>query len=1324
MKRPKQHGRKFARLTSTTRLAVLLGAAALAVTAGVVTTLPGDAGAVVKTTSAPAPVAPTRLIVKLRPLLDQSLVTTARPSGDLDVAAASNTNPNLDSLLRRHGVRTVRSLSPGRLRERLQKGVSDAQLAATTRQRFAARAARVSPTEVIPDLSGLYVFDLGGRTAKEVEGALTALAADPNVVYAEPDRIRSAAFIPNDPSYSSTGSWGQPYDDLYGLKKIGTTAAWDTSRGLGVLVAVTDSGVDYNHPDLKANVWINPGEVAGNGLDDDNNGYVDDVRGWDFVGGDASAPTQDNDPADTNGHGTHVAGTIAAVGNNGLGVVGVAWRSKIIALRALDDAGNGTDSGLAAAIIYAADRGADVINASWGGAGTSQALTDAVNYAHGLGAVFVASAGNDAKDVNLYSPAKLPNAIAVASLSPTDQLSSFSNFGNKIEVAAPGEDILSLEANSGGYVQQEGTSMAAPHVSGVAALIISARPGFSKEHVRQALRISATNLGAAGKDTSFGYGRVNAAAAVLVEQVLTPKITSPGNNADVGVVPATITGSANGTGFRNYVLDFATAAAPTTWTVLRNSTTPVTNGTLGTFEHTSLAEGLYWIRLRAFDTAGKAYIDQVQVRVKFAEISSPAKGSVRSMNLVVKPGTSVPLIGIAGGRAFQRYRLEWAAGANPTSTATWATTGITLAGSGTQAVVNGPLGTWVPPTTLGKGDYTVRLVVTGDVTRETRTTLYLETDLVTKAWPKFMANTNRFHAALPVRQPDGTTRFLLCENTDDWPNIGSSCSLYAADGSVIKVDFPKQGPTHQPAVGDLNGLAGDEIVVPDEFQIKIFSSTFGLIRTISNNTTTRFFGNYPVQLVDLDNDGKLEIVTLSFGMISFEGDPATAADYLYVYKADGTLFSTNYPALITQEGFGTSVFAAVDLNGDLRKEILVTALNSDSSTHALVAYNTNGTLFRGWTQRTFNTNVASMNIGDLDNDGLAEIILQEWPGPMIRVLNGQGNVRTGWPVNTSADLGRIAIGDLDRDKRNEIVVAGDDKLSVLKANGTSFSTSWPVTRSFGAAVIADIDNDGAPEIVAGASNASHDARLTAYRKDATVLKNWLVFGSQGRYPGAGIPSVGEFTGDGKTDVMVNVPLLQAITPDFSVVNGSTLVYLSAGTIYGAAASDWPINQHDAQDSNALPSPIAGTCKLATVSGGWINTGFPAKTTSFTFSFDATPSASPINSTVGLSDGSQTAAANFPALVRFNASGKIDAYSGSGFVASTITYSANVKHRFRLVVNVTGRTYAAYVTPAGGTEKTIGTNLAFRATLNPVARLNNWAVTADSGANTVCGAVVQ
>ena len=197
--------------------------------------------------------------------------------------------------------------------------------------------------------------------------------------------------MPNDPRY----------DELWGVKKIGSAAAWDTAAGENAVVAVIDTGVDYTHPDLAANIWTNPGEIPGNGIDDDGNGYVDDVHGYDFV-------DQRRRPVDDNGHGTHVAGTIAAEGNNGVGVVGVAWKARIMACAASTTTAAGPVDPGQPPIAYAADNGADVINASWGGVAASPAANDAIAYAHGLGMVFVAAAGNSNMDARRLHPGRLP----------------------------------------------------------------------------------------------------------------------------------------------------------------------------------------------------------------------------------------------------------------------------------------------------------------------------------------------------------------------------------------------------------------------------------------------------------------------------------------------------------------------------------------------------------------------------------------------------------------------------------------------------------------------------------------------------------------------------------------------------------------------------------------------------------------------------------------------------------------------------------------------------------------------------------------------------
>ena len=195
-----------------------------------------------------------------------------------------------------------------------------------SRQHFAKRTGRVAHAKAVPEVSRTYVLDFGSLTPQEQARTLQRLKADPDVEFAEPTHTFSTNQLPNDPFLATSGTWGQPYQDLWGLFAINAPAAWDTAQGDGIVVAVVDTGVDYNHPDIAANIWTNVNEVDGNFIDDDGNGFVDDVRGWNFM-------FNNNDPSDHNGHGTHVAGTIAALGNNGIGVIGVAWHSQIMAVK-------------------------------------------------------------------------------------------------------------------------------------------------------------------------------------------------------------------------------------------------------------------------------------------------------------------------------------------------------------------------------------------------------------------------------------------------------------------------------------------------------------------------------------------------------------------------------------------------------------------------------------------------------------------------------------------------------------------------------------------------------------------------------------------------------------------------------------------------------------------------------------------------------------------------------------------------------------------------------------------------------------------------------
>ncbi|MGQ9573785.1 MAG: S8 family serine peptidase [Thermoguttaceae bacterium] len=480
----------------------------------------------------------------------------------------------------------------------------------------------------------------------------------------ERDALQQFARLPNDPRMP----------ELWGLENaardadIDAAAAWDFTTGSrSVVVAVVDTGVDYTHPDLAANIWTNPGEIPGNGIDDDRNGFVDDVHGYNFAYNTAN-------PMDDQGHGTHVSGTIAAVGNNGTGVAGINWSGSVMALKFLDSTGSGYTSDALRAINYATMMrtrygvNVRVMNHSWGGGGTSQALRDAIQASGQAGILNVVAAGNNASDNDsrpVY-PASYdcPNIIAVAATDNRDNLASFSNYGaTSVDLAAPGVGILSTVPGAS-YASYSGTSMAAPHASGVAALAWALLPDATVAEVRNAILQGADRLAGLSGRVATG-GRLNAANTL---QLLNPSAPQAPSISSLLVTPNSMTVGAMATLTASGVVDrdgivagvwfYQDTNANGQWDTgdrLLGADTTVQNGTASlALDTTGYAAGSYTLFARAQDNQGQ-WSPAVSATMQLVAPDDHGNDFTTATRVVV-PGVVSGLIGTSGDQdwfAFQ-----------------------------------------------------------------------------------------------------------------------------------------------------------------------------------------------------------------------------------------------------------------------------------------------------------------------------------------------------------------------------------------------------------------------------------------------------------------------------------------------------------------------------------------------------------------------------------------------------------------------------------------------------------------------------------------------
>lgn len=420
-------------------------------------------------------------------------------------------------------------------------------------------------------------------------------------------------------------------DRQWALKKLGAPSAWKNATGRGIVVGVIDTGVEWTHPDLidalaisdaediNRNGMFDPwssdvtvGGVTGdlNGIDDDDNGVVDDVIGYDFVDQSVRNLGDDRDrdpvPFDEHGHGTSVAGVIAATTNNKIGIAGLAYGARVRVLRAFDATGNAEEDDIACAIVYAALTGVHILNMSFGDGVDSPLVRDAVRFAASMGMVMIASAGNTGTLSRQY-PAGYDEVIAVASTNDQDLRSPFSSTGPLIALSAPGEGILTTAVGRS-YRTVSGTSFSAPYVASVAAMLKEKFPEITPQEVRGTLQERSRDLGTVGWDPMFGAGRLQADATASVRGLSAVFISSPINDQEFNPLASPnldVYGSSTIAPFQNYEIAYGSGEDPRNWTTISSSRQTVLNGLLGIVDLRPLEAGPHIVRLRVYTADGR-----------------------------------------------------------------------------------------------------------------------------------------------------------------------------------------------------------------------------------------------------------------------------------------------------------------------------------------------------------------------------------------------------------------------------------------------------------------------------------------------------------------------------------------------------------------------------------------------------------------------------------------------------------------------------------------------------------------------------------------------
>ena len=848
------------------------------------------------------------------------------------------------------------------------------------------------------------------KTAEKVQGICARLNEDSEVEYAQPNYIYKSCSDPNDPEFP----------DQYAHQLIQMADAWDISTGShDVVVAVTDTGVDINHPDLKDNIWINPGEIPGNGEDDDENGFIDDIHGWNFENDSNEVTPDEDDWWDIAGHGTNVAGVIAAVGNNGQGVSGINWQCSIMALRLSIMI---TSEEVALALDYAAANGVDVLNMSFGadefGPDGDPIVKEAIDNAFAQGVLLTASAGN-ADTTKPNYPAAYYNVMAVASTNGEDIKTGHSSFGTWVDITAPGTDIVTTDLN-GEYIATAGTSFSAPYVGAVGALVMAHRPELTNVEVRAILENTTDPVYYGDINPIQGYigtGRVNAYEALMAADQRHPlgEIVAPRQEqifaSDGNDIPLVL--FVHGDSYR---LEY-TSYGNEDWQLLdENSALPDPNGLI----HLSFANpgaGIFELRL-SVDTDGATHIDRKTFGLEYAPNMAP-----------------------------------WPIPEDAEEADTWyygSPLCLDVDGDGRNEIVQAS-------TLFSEDSYWPEGGVT--IWKEDGTTL--------PNWPMAKgSNLSGLNASgLAVGDIDGDGDYEIVV-VDDYMVMATA--LHVESGEVVDGNWPIEVGGYwyayimgSPILADLDGDGDSEIIVALDEESRESDGLFAIQGDGSFLWQRRYTTEGPMSVADFDGDGDVEIALCGYG-------PGITRVYTFILDHNGQQIKR-------WKGGSKKGTAIVDLDADGEFELVfctedkVMAVHIDGSTV--------------WEARVGDLlgddGDGALSVGDVDGDGLSEIYVSSYVEAdgfafsLIHAFDHQGNELSdaGFPKTMMgmASYSPPLIGDIDGDGQKELVMgATGAPMMAWEADG-SVTPGFPMfdlsTDYLTSAVLEDLDKDGDIEMM-------------------------------------------------------------------------------------------------------------------------------------------------------------------------------------------------------------------------------------------------------------------